>query len=91
MQSASANNHYNETITALVGKQGLHGKVERFARLSAKANKSMTALEPIHDDVDSDRLESVNSSTENDPDLAPLDEGAAVSIETDPQTAKTGV
>ena len=25
----AANNHYNETITGLVGKQGLHGQIEK--------------------------------------------------------------
>ena len=27
----AANNHFNSTVTALTGRQGLHGKVERFA------------------------------------------------------------
>ncbi len=55
----AANNHYNDTVKGLVGKQGLHGKVERFAQLSTRANKEMAALEPIHDDIDNDRLEPV--------------------------------
>jgi DNA recombination protein RmuC len=54
----AANNHYNDTVKGLVGKQGLHGKVERFAQLSTRANKEMAALEPIHDDIENDRLES---------------------------------
>jgi DNA recombination protein RmuC len=53
----AANNHYNDTVKGLVGKQGLHGKVERFQQLSTKANKAMAALDPIHDDIDTDRLE----------------------------------
>ena len=52
----AAGNHYNNTVTGLVGKQGLHGKVERFQRLSAKANKDLPAIEPIHLDIESDRL-----------------------------------
>ena len=52
----AAGNHYNEAITGLVGKQGLHGKVERFQQLSASANKEMARLEPIHADIDNDRL-----------------------------------
>ena len=32
-------NHYNSTVTALVGHQGLHGKVERFSQLSSKMKK----------------------------------------------------
>jgi DNA recombination protein RmuC len=55
----AANNHYNDTVKGLVGKQGLHGKVERFAQLSTRANKEMAALESIHDDIENDRLESV--------------------------------
>ncbi len=52
----AASNHYNNTVTALVGKQGLHGKVERFQRLSAKASKELPPLEPVHLDLESDRL-----------------------------------
>ena len=52
----AAGNHYNETVTGLIGKQGLHGKVERFQQLSAKANKEMAKLEPLHSDIENDRL-----------------------------------
>ncbi len=31
---------YNDTVTAIVGRQGLHGKVERFQQLSQRANKT---------------------------------------------------
>jgi DNA recombination protein RmuC len=54
----AANNHYNDTVKGLVGKQGLHGKVERFQQLSTRANKEMVVLEPIHEEIESDRLES---------------------------------
>jgi DNA recombination protein RmuC len=47
----TANNHYNDTVTGLVGKQGLHGKIERFQQLSTRANKEMTAREPIHVEI----------------------------------------
>lgn len=63
----TANNHYNETITGLVGKQGLHGKVERFQQLSTRANKEMAMLEPIHDEIENDRLDSVANTTDSDP------------------------
>ena len=53
----AANNHYNDTVKGLVGKQGLHGKVERFQQLSTKANKEMVALEPIHSDIENDRID----------------------------------
>ncbi len=55
----AANNHYNDTIKGLVGKQGLHGKVERFQQLSTRANKEMAVLEPIYEEIENDRLESV--------------------------------
>jgi DNA recombination protein RmuC len=55
----AANNHYNDTVKGLVGKQGLHGKIERFQQLSTRANKEMAALEPIHEEIENDRLVSV--------------------------------
>ena len=54
---AAARNHYNETVRGLVGKQGLHGKVERFDQLSARANREMPALEELHDEVETERLD----------------------------------
>jgi DNA recombination protein RmuC len=58
----AANNHYNDTVRGLAGQQGLYGKIERFQQLSTKANKEMTALEPIHADIENDRLEAAGSS-----------------------------
>ena len=58
----AANNHYNDAVTGLAGKQGLHGKVERFQLLSTRANKEMAVLEPIHDDIENDRLESMKTT-----------------------------
>jgi len=52
----TVSNHYNATVTAMVGHQGLHGKVERFNQLSAKVSKSMPALEPAHIDFENERL-----------------------------------
>jgi DNA recombination protein RmuC len=49
-------NHYNETVTALVGQQGLHGKVERFNQLSNKVSRSLPAIEPRHIDFETERL-----------------------------------
>tara|TARA_B110000503_G_scaffold85373_2_gene129900 strand:- start:32038 stop:33489 length:1452 start_codon:yes stop_codon:yes gene_type:complete len=69
----SANNHYNETITGLVGKQGLHGKVERFAQLSIKANKEMAKVEPIQVEIENDRLESVTNLADKE---TPVSEGS---------------
>jgi DNA recombination protein RmuC len=53
----AASNHYNDTLTSLVGRQGLHGKVERFSQLSSKVSKSMPTLEPLHKDLEHERLE----------------------------------
>jgi DNA recombination protein RmuC len=60
----AANNHYNETVKGLAGKQGLHGKVERFQQLSTRANKEMAALEALHEEIDNERLESVIGGTD---------------------------
>lgn len=53
---STVSNHYNNTVKALVGQQGLHGKVERFNMLSSKVSKSMPELEAKHIDFESDRL-----------------------------------
>jgi DNA recombination protein RmuC len=63
----TANNHYNDTVRGLVGKQGLHGKLERFQQLSAKATKELVNLDEIHGDIESDRLESLGDEP---PDVA---------------------
>jgi len=52
----AVSNNYNNTVTSLVGQQGLHGKVERFNQLSSKVSKSMPALEPAHIDFETERL-----------------------------------
>ncbi|MDG2940374.1 DNA recombination protein RmuC [Bisgaard Taxon 10/6] len=53
---SSVSSRYNETVTALVGQQGLAGKVERFKDLSAKANKTLPKVELLHNDIDTDKL-----------------------------------
>ncbi|MEB3475580.1 DNA recombination protein RmuC [Pasteurella multocida] len=64
---SSASSHYNSTVTALVGQQGLVGKVERFKDLSAKANKTMPNLELLHNGVEVERLEVIKvGETVND-------------------------
>ena len=60
----AANNHFNDTVRGLAGQQGLYGKVERFQQLSTRANKEMAALEPIHADIENDRLDTTGR-TEN--------------------------
>lgn len=56
---AAANNHYNRAVTSLAGRQGLYGKASRFAELSSKATKTMPTLEPLHTDLDVEKLELV--------------------------------
>ena len=68
----AANNHYNDTVKGLVGKQGLHGKVERFQQLSTRASKDMSALEPIHDEIEVQRLEPLASREATETALPPL-------------------
>lgn len=53
----AAQGHYNDTLTSLTGKQGLHSKVERFQQLSVKAEKALPDLEPISDDLETHRLQ----------------------------------
>ena len=60
----AANNHYNDTVRGLAGQQGLYGKIERFQQLSTKANKEMSALEHIHADIETDRLENLGPEPE---------------------------
>ena len=57
----AAQGHYNESLTALVGKQGLKGKVERFGELSTQVSKEMPQLEPIEDGLEDRRLESLDT------------------------------
>ncbi|MCK9110194.1 DNA recombination protein RmuC [Haemophilus influenzae] len=59
---STVSNQYNSTVTALVGQQGLFGKVERFKTLSAKANKTMPDVELLNNQVDLARLEALNLS-----------------------------
>jgi len=53
----AAGNHYNSTVTALVGTQGLHGKIDRFKGLSARATKTLPDMESLHLDSESERID----------------------------------
>ncbi|MBK2124027.1 DNA recombination protein RmuC [Fangia hongkongensis] len=65
----TVSNHYNNAVTALAGKRGLYGKVDRFSQLSAKVTKKLPQLEPSHIDFEADRLsliiEPINEAAEN--------------------------
>lgn len=50
-------NHYNNTVTALAGRQGLYGKVEQFKKHSS--NVALIELEPKHLELDNQRLNMV--------------------------------
>lgn len=53
---STVSNHYNATVTALAGQQGLYGKVDRFNQLSVKVSKSLPQLEAAHMDFETERL-----------------------------------
>jgi DNA recombination protein RmuC len=53
----AANNHFNDTATALTGRQGLRGKVERFAEMSSKVTKTIPEIEPQHSDLQTESLQ----------------------------------
>lgn len=53
----TVSSHYNKTVTAISGKQGLQGKVKRFTELSSKASKDMPELEHKHYEFETNRLE----------------------------------
>ena len=63
---SAVSGHYNGTVTALVGQQGLLGKVERFKDLSAKANKEMPKVELLHNDLDTERLSVVGVASDEE-------------------------
>ena len=76
----TVSNHYNRTVTSLAGRQGLYGKASRFNELSAKANKSMPELSPLHTDFETERLELIVAAPlleqdTPDQDEATLDQG----------------
>ncbi|WP_241492828.1 DNA recombination protein RmuC [Pseudomonas endophytica] len=63
----TASNHYNNTVKALAGQQGLYGKVERFDKLSAKVSKTLPQLEPVHMDFEAERLSLIFEAIEDAP------------------------
>lgn len=55
----AANNHYNQTVTSLVGQRGLMGKVERFQQLSNKASQTLPQVELLTNELETAKLELV--------------------------------
>ncbi|PHR11213.1 MAG: DNA recombination protein RmuC [Sphingopyxis sp.] len=66
---STVSNHYNSTVKALAGQQGLYGKVERFNQLSAKVSKTLPAMEPAHMDFESERLSLIVEALDDDQEL----------------------
>ncbi|POY43520.1 DNA recombination protein RmuC [Avibacterium gallinarum] len=58
---ATVSGHYNHTVTAFAGQQGLAGKIERFKDFSAKANKVMPQVELLHNDLDLAKLSAISA------------------------------
>jgi DNA recombination protein RmuC len=54
----TAGNYYNDTVTALGGKQGLYGKVARFGEL-VKGAKAPLELDEIHSDLELHKLDAL--------------------------------
>ncbi|RTE86909.1 MULTISPECIES: DNA recombination protein RmuC [Gammaproteobacteria] len=52
----TVSNHYNDTVTAVAGQQGLYGKVDRFNQLSVKVSKSLPDMSTYHADHDVEKL-----------------------------------
>lgn len=63
---ANVNTRYNETVTALVGQQGLFGKIDRFKDLSTKANKILPDVELLHTDINTEKLAILKGTESND-------------------------
>ncbi len=57
---STVSRHYNDTVVAVAGQQGLFGKVERFTKVSAQANKDMIEPDALHADFQHERLDRNN-------------------------------
>lgn len=58
---------FNDVVTAVSGRQGLHGKVERFQALSPKANKQFPSdLKTLATDNDHLQLDSITALSTSD-------------------------
>lgn len=68
----TASRHYNDTVRAIAGQQGLFGKVQRFGELSSRAKRQLPDLQPMHADFDDERLDLMIAS-----EAAGADEGVS--------------
>ena len=59
----TATKKYNQTVTAMTGRQGLRSKVERFEEVSAKANRAFPdALSPLTTENDGHLLRDMHNA-----------------------------
>ncbi len=79
---STATDKYNKTVTALVGKQGLYGKVERFRSTSANAKGELPEAATLHPPIEHDRLGVLTENTAEDKDEAATPRLTAVDSET---------
>lgn len=56
-QLITVNKQYNDVVTAISGKQGLHGKVEHFQEISDKIKKQMPEIQEISVDYEIKKLD----------------------------------
>ena len=67
----TATDKYNRTVTALVGKQGLYGKVERFRATAANVKGDLPQPSTMHPNIEHDRLGALatdgDSGTDGEP------------------------
>lgn len=86
---STVSNHYNNTVKALAGQQGLYGKVDRFSQLSAKVSKSLPHLEATHVDFETERLALIVEPIEEPLIEEPLSEPEPEHLDRDAQSAPT--
>lgn len=86
---STVSNHYNNTVKALAGQQGLYGKVDRFSQLSAKVSKSLPHLEATHVDFETERLALIVEPIEEPLIEEPLSEPEQEHLNRDAQSAPT--
>ena len=86
---STVSNHYNNTVKALAGQQGLYGKVDRFSQLSAKVSKSLPHLEATHVDFETERLALIVEPIEEPLIEEPLSEPELEHLDSDTQSAPT--
>ena len=65
----AANNHFNTTVKSLTGRQGLAGKVDRFAEMSSKVTKSMPEIDVLNSDLQTADLQLTAEPVETDAEL----------------------